>query len=152
FSAAATSAGLLASCAGPGRPGARAARRRTVSPNEKLNIALIGGGGRGFDNASELTSENIVAICDVDRARAAKGFQKFPTAVHYDDFRVMLEKEKNIDAVVVSTPDHTHAIAAVTAMRLGKHVYCEKPLARTIFETRWMRRVAREERVATQMG
>jgi len=99
-----------------------------------------------------LKSENIVALCDVDWERAAKTFERFPNAVSYRDFRVMLEKEKGIDAVVVATPDHTHAVATMAALKFGKHVYCEKPLTRTVVEARAVAKAAREAKVATQMG
>jgi predicted dehydrogenase len=123
-----------------------------VSPNEKLNIAGIGIGGQGAWDLDQVSSENIVALCDVDSDYAAKTFQKYPNAKRYKDFREMLDKEKGIDAVVVGTPDHTHAIVSVTAMKMGKHVYCEKPLTRTVFEARRVAQAAREAKVATQMG
>ena len=122
------------------------------SPNNKLNLAVIGAGGRGADDLDELKSENIVALCDVDWERAAKTFERFPKASRYRDFRIMLEKENGIDAVLVATPDHTHAIASITALKLGKHVYCEKPLTRTVAEARAVAKAAREANVATQMG
>jgi predicted dehydrogenase len=122
-------------------------------PSEKLNIAGIGVGGRGADDLSELESENIVALCDVDDARAAETYKRYPAARRYKDFRRMLDKEdKNIDAVMVATPDHTHAAASMAAIRRGKHVYCEKPLTHTIHESRQLARAAREAKVATQMG
>ncbi len=130
----------------------KTARPRAISPNEKLNIGMIGGGGKAVENLKGVSSENIVAICDVDQVRAAEGFKLAPQAKRYRDFRKMLESEKSLDAVVVTTPDHTHAVAAVTAMKLGKHVYCEKPLAHSIHEARIMRDVARQHKVATQMG
>ncbi len=122
------------------------------SPNEKLSIAGIGVGGRGADDINGVSDENIVALCDVDERNAARTFERFPTARKYHDFREMLEKEKHIDAVVVATPDHTHAPAAVMAMKLGKHVYCEKPLTHSIYEARLMRETAAKQKVATQMG
>jgi predicted dehydrogenase len=122
------------------------------SPNEKLNIAGIGVGGRGEGDVDGVSSENIVALCDVDESRAAGTFKKFPRAKRYQDFRVMLEKEKEVDAVVVGTPDHIHAPAAVMAMKLGKHVYCEKPLTHSVYEARVMRETAAKYKVATQMG
>ncbi len=122
------------------------------SPNEKLNIAGIGVGGRGEGDVDEVSSENIIALCDVDESRAAGTFKKFPKARRYQDFRVMLEKEKEFDAVVVGTPDHIHAPAAVMAMKLGKHVYCEKPLTHSVYEARVMRETAAKYKVATQMG
>ncbi len=122
------------------------------SPNEKLNIAGIGVGGQGAGDLQNVASENIVALCDVDWRHAAKTFERYPDARRYRDFRVMLEKEKGIDAVVIATPDHTHAVAALAAMQLGKHVYVEKPLAHSVDEVRRLTRTARETGVATQMG
>jgi predicted dehydrogenase len=121
--------------------------------NEKLNIAMIGAGGRGRGNLDGVLSENIVALCDVDERLAYSARQACPNAKFYKDFRKMLEQMRNqIDAVVVSTPDHTHAVAAAMAIRMGKHVYCEKPLTRTIWEARTLRDLARRYKVATQMG
>ncbi|KPK78153.1 MAG: hypothetical protein AMJ79_00550 [Phycisphaerae bacterium SM23_30] len=122
-------------------------------PSEKLNIAGVGVGGQGASDMRSLSGENIVALCDVDFSHAARTFKRYPEARQYKDFRVMLEKEeKNIDGVVVATPDHTHAIISITAMKMGKHVYCEKPLTHSVFEARRMAQVARENKVATQMG
>jgi predicted dehydrogenase len=121
-------------------------------PSEKLNIAGVGIGGQGGADLGEMTSENIVALCDVDFQYAARTFAKYPEAKRYKDFREMLDREKGIDAVVVGTPDHIHAVVSVAAMRHGKHVYCEKPLTRTVFEARRVAEVARETKVATQMG
>ncbi len=123
-----------------------------VSPSEKLNIAGIGVGGQGRWDLDNVSSENIVALCDVDWARAADTFKQYPKAKRYRDFRKMLEKETNIDAVVIATPDHTHAVATMMAIKMGKHVYCEKPLTRTVYEARAIAKAAREEGVATQMG
>ncbi|MBY0526448.1 MAG: Gfo/Idh/MocA family oxidoreductase [Gemmataceae bacterium] len=120
--------------------------------NEKLNIALIGCGGQGGSNLGGVSSENIVALCDVDEKRAAAAFTKYPNVKKYADFRKMLEDQKDIDAVVVSTPDHMHAPASVMAMKLGKHVYCEKPLTWSVHEARVMRETAAKMKVATQMG
>lgn len=126
---------------------------RHVPPSEKLNIAGIGVGGQGAGNLQNVSSENIVALCDVDRAHAAETFKRYPKASVYSDFRVMLEKEdKNIDAVVVATPDHTHAVATMMAIGMGKHVYCEKPLTYSMVEARRIAKAAREAGVATQMG
>jgi predicted dehydrogenase len=123
--------------------------------NNKLNIAGIGVGGQGrsdLDNFIGL-GENIVALCDVDTARAGDIFQKCSSAKTYKDFRRMFdEMHKGIDAVLVATPDHTHAVAAIAAMKHGKHVYCEKPLTRTVFEARLMRETASRHKVVTQMG
>ncbi len=124
-----------------------------MPPSEKLNIASIGAGGQAAGDVRACSSENIVALCDVDFDHAADLFKAFPKAARYKDYRVMLEKEdKNIDAVIVGTPDHTHAVAAMTAIRMGKHVYCEKPLCKTIHETRQLMEAARKAKVATQMG
>lgn len=125
----------------------------STSPNEKLNIALIGVGGQGRYSLNHLTSQNIVALCDVDDVRAGNAYEKFPKAKKYYDYRKMLdEMDRQIDAVVVSTPDHMHAHPAVTAMRMGKHLYCEKPMAHTVSETRLMTELAREKKLATQLG
>ena len=121
--------------------------------NEKLNVAGIGAGGKGHSGIAGCNSENIVALCDVDWNRAAGAFKDWPNAKRYYDFRKMFdEMGDQIDAVVVSTPDHTHAVAAFMAMKMGKHVYCEKPLTRSIHEARMMRDAARRHKVATQMG
>lgn len=127
-------------------------KRRKVSPNEKLNIAGIGVGGQGGNDIDNVKSENIVALCDVDDAYAAKVYGRYPQAKRYRDFRVMLEKQKDIDAVVVGTPDHLHAVVSMTAIKLGKHVYCEKPLTHSVHEARELAKAAREAKVATQMG
>jgi predicted dehydrogenase len=126
--------------------------RGFIAPSDKLNIAGIGVGGRGAEDIAEVASENIVALCDVDWSQAAETFKNFPQAKTYKDFRVMLEKEKGIDAVVVATPDHTHAVASMAAIHAGKHVYCEKPLTHTVYEARTLAKAAREAKVATQMG
>jgi hypothetical protein len=126
---------------------------RNVPPSEKLNIAGIGFGGRGDGDLHEVSSENIVALCDVDWKYGARTFQRYAKAAKYRDFRKMLEKEdKNIDAVVIATPDHTHAVATMMAIKMGKHVYCEKPLAHSIYEVRKMTEAARAAKVATQLG
>jgi len=126
---------------------------RRIAPSEKLNIAGIGVGGRGGDDLQGVESENIVALCDVDWQSAAGAFRRYPNARKYRDFREMLDKEGDgIDAVVVATPDHVHAVASMAAIKKGKHVYCEKPLTRTIHEVRALTLAAREAKVATQMG
>jgi hypothetical protein len=124
------------------------------SPNEKLNFAAIGSGGQGASNVRAASpTENIVALCDVDDRRAASTYKQFPNAPTYRDFRQMLDKEgKNIDAVIVATPDHMHATAAMWCMERGKHVYVQKPLVRTVWEARQMREAAAKYKVATQMG
>jgi len=126
---------------------------RNIPPSEKLNIAGIGIGGRGAGDLDEVGSENIVALCDVDKNYAGGVFKKYPNAKAYTDFRTMLEKEdKNIDAVIIATPDHTHAVITMMAIKMGKHVYCEKPLTHSIYEARMVTQAAREHKVATQMG
>ena len=127
-------------------------RNGAVAPSDKLNIAGIGVGGRGADDLREIESENIVALCDVDSRRAADTFKRYPKAKQYTDFRQMLDRQKDIDAVVVATPDHVHAFASMAAIQLGKHVYCEKPLTHTIWEARRLTEESRKARVATQMG
>jgi len=123
------------------------------SPNEKLNIAGIGVGGRGAADVNGAAIDNIIALCDVDEKRAAGTFNKFPNAKKYSDFRKMLdEMEKQIDAVVIGTPDHTHAPPAAMAMRMGKHCYCEKPLTHSVYETRVLTELANENNLATQLG
>ena len=121
-------------------------------PSDKLNIAGIGVGGMGGNNVRDCESENIYALCDVDRKHAAETFKKYPKAKKYTDYRKMLEKEKNIDAVIVATPDHTHAVIAMMAMRMGKHAFVQKPLTNTIYEARMLAETARKHKVATQMG
>ncbi len=128
---------------------------RIISPNEKLNIAAIGAGGRGnaILRGTVRDTENCVALCDVDWERAAGAFQQFPEARKYKDYREMLDKEaNNIDAVTIGTPDHMHAHQALAAMELGKHVYVEKPLTHNIFEARTLLEAARRYNVQTQMG
>ncbi|MGI8741272.1 MAG: Gfo/Idh/MocA family protein [Bryobacteraceae bacterium] len=123
------------------------------SPNEKLNIASIGAGGKAASDIVGCESENIVALCDPDSKRAEKMFQKYDKLPKYTDFRKMLDKEdKNIDAVIIAIPDFMHGIAATWAMERGKHVYCQKPLTRTIWEARALNEAAAKYKVATQMG
>jgi predicted dehydrogenase len=121
-------------------------------PSQKLNIAGIGVGGQGRSDLSNMESENIVALCDVDWSYASGTFKKYPNAKKYKDFRKMLDEQKDIDAVVVATPDHLHAFAAMCAIMHGKHVYCEKPLTHSVWEARQLAKAAREKKVATQMG
>ncbi|HYW79787.1 MAG TPA: Gfo/Idh/MocA family oxidoreductase [Thermoguttaceae bacterium] len=126
-----------------------------ATANEKLNIALVGIGGRGtwFVDTIPRTGQNVVAVCDVNDDRAAESLKKMAGVPRYYDYRKMLsEKDKEIDAVIVATPDHHHAPCGVRAMKMGKHLYCEKPLTNSINEARTMRRVAKETGVATQMG
>ncbi|MCX5644389.1 MAG: Gfo/Idh/MocA family oxidoreductase [Phycisphaerae bacterium] len=108
------------------------------SPNEKLNIAAIGVGGRGADDLNEVKNENIVALCDVSETNLAAAAKKFPQAKTYSDWRKCLD-QKDIDAVVCATTDHTHAFVNVWAMNRGKHVYCEKPIANSVQEARIVR-------------
>lgn len=125
----------------------------SCSPSGKINIAVIGVGGRGKANWSVCTDENIVALCDVDDNRAAEGFNTFPEAKRFKDFRKMFDQMANqIDAVLISTPDHTHFVAAMAAMQLGKHVYVEKPLAHNIWQLRTLKKAAGHYNVITQMG
>ena len=117
-----------------------------TSPNERLNIAGIGVGGMGAgDIRAVAEGNNIVALCDVDARRAGGTFEKFPDVKRYQDFRKMFDAmERSIDAVVVATPDHCHAVAAMAAIRRGKHVYCEKPLAHSVYEVRALMKAATE--------
>jgi len=126
---------------------------RKISPNEKVNVAGIGVGGKGSSDILSFLRENVVAVCDVDFAGAEETVYRLPKAKQYKDYRKMLdEMGKDIDALTIATPDHTHAPAAYMAMKLGKHVYVEKPLAHTVAEVRLLRRTAAEMGVATQMG
>ena len=136
-----------------GMAGLSAAKLRAASPNNKLNIAAIGVGGMGSGNIEKCSEENIVALCDVDLKRGGKTFGAHPKAKRFRDFRVMLDKmEKEIDAVIIATPDHTHAVATMEAMRRGKHVYTQKPLTHTIWEARQLTEASKRYGVATQMG
>ena len=127
--------------------------QETKSPHERLNLAGIGVANTGGHNLGELASQNFVALCDVDENFLNQAAQRFPNAKLYRDYRKMLEAEANrIDAVVVSTADHTHAPAASVALDLGKHVYCEKPLSHTVVEARALARLAKKNNLATQMG
>ena len=124
-----------------------------IPPSDKLNIASVGVGGQGANDVQSVSTENIVALCDVDEDRAAETFKAFPKVPKYKDFRVMFdEMEDDIDAVTVTTPDHNHAVIAMMAIKLGKHVYVQKPLTHTIAEARKLAEAAREEEVVTQMG
>jgi len=130
------------------------------APSDRLNIATVGYmHGMGASNAKACRAENMVALCDVDDGAAAmkeatrsRVLEIFPNAVRYKDYRLMLEKQKDIDAVIVATPDHAHAVVAMAAMQLGKHVYVQKPLTRTISEARALTEAARRYKVVTQMG
>ena len=126
---------------------------RYRSPNEKLNIACIGVGGRGAADLDAVKGENIVALCDVDDQRAAKSYEKFPKAKKYHDYRRLFDElHETIDAVVIATPDHMHAPIAMRAIKEGMHVYCEKPLTHDLYEARRLAEAAAEAKVATQMG
>jgi predicted dehydrogenase len=130
--------------------GCRAAQRR-VSANAKLNLGIIGVANQGHYDLTSVAGENIVALCDVDENFLAAAKQKFPAAKTYNDFRRLLD-QKDLDAVVVATPDHTHAVATAAALRSGRHVYCEKPLTRTISECRVVTELARRHKLITQIG
>src|SRR5436190_9659429 len=146
-SAAAASALTLGAYVNP------SAAQQSQSPNERLRIAGVGTTHRAGADLNELSSQEIVALADVDDNNMAKGSARYPDARKYRDFRVMLEKEAgNIDAVMVGTADHTHAPAAAVALRMGKHVYCEKPLTHTVFEARTLANLAKEKKSVTQMG
>jgi predicted dehydrogenase len=129
--------------------GARAARR--LSANEKLNLGVVGVARRGGANLQGVADENIVALCDVDATLLGAAAAKHPQAGTYSDFRRLLDRN-DLDAIVCSTPDHTHAVVATMALRSGRHVYCEKPLTRTVSECRIVREAARHAKLATQMG
>ena len=151
----------LASNHGRGEPNAEASARKahahrargTYKANEKLNVAGVGVGNKGSGDIAQCRRENVVALCDIDFEYAAGTLKQYPKARKYHDYRVMFdEMHKNIDAITCSTPDHMHASISVHAMRLGKHVYCQKPLAHDVYEARLMAQVAKEHNVATQMG
>ena len=122
------------------------------APSEKLNIAGIGVGGMGGHNLKQCAGENIVALCDVDQNYSANTIKQYPQAKVYRDFREMLDQQKDIEAVIVATPDHTHAMIALAAIRAGKHVYVQKPMTHSVYEARVLTEAAREHKVATQMG
>jgi predicted dehydrogenase len=126
-----------------------------LSPNERINFAGIGVGSQGGGDVDMVVAAggNLVALCDVDHKYAAKKFAQYPAAKPFKDYRVMLDKMgKDIDAVVIGTPDHTHAVIAMEAMKRGKHVYCEKPLAHTVHEVRSLMAAAKKYKVVTQLG
>jgi predicted dehydrogenase len=125
---------------------------RAASPNEKLNLAIIGCGGRGAGNLGEVSSENIVALCDVNERQLDAAAKRFPQARKFTDFRKLYEGARDFDAVVVSCAEHTHAFATLPALQLGKHVYCEKPLTHSVWEARIITEAAKKAKVATQMG
>jgi predicted dehydrogenase len=148
---------FLQTTAAAGAMGTTLLGRRTAaqstSPNEKLNLAIVGVANKGWHNVEQLTSENIAVLCDVDENYLNRAARVYPKAHRYRDFRKMLdEQHASIDAVVVSTADHTHAPATAAALSLGKAVYCEKPLTHTVHEARTVAQLAARHRVATQMG
>lgn len=127
--------------------------RAGASANSRVNVAAIGVGGRAAANWGSCQSENIVALCDIDDRSAARGFRENPRARRFKDFRVMLdEMDREIDAVIVSTPDHTHFVAALSAMERGKHIYVEKPLVHNVWEARTLKKAAHHYGVISQMG
>ena len=123
-----------------------------TAPSDKLNLAYVAVGGRGARHVQQTRSENMIAFCDVSDETAAGTYKQFPKVPRYKDFRTMLEKEKDIEAVMIATPDHTHATVAMAAMRLDKHVYVEKPLTHNIYEARMLTQTAAERKLVTQMG
>ncbi len=125
---------------------------RGQNVNDKLNIAIIAAGGRGGANLQGVSSENIVALCDVNEKNLDKAAEKYPKARKAVDFRTLFDRPQDFDAVVVSTCEHTHALATMMALKHKKHVYCEKPLTHDVWEARQIRLAAAEAKVATQMG
>ncbi len=123
-----------------------------IAPSDKLNIAGIGIGGKGAVNLRNMVGQNIVALCDVDWDYAAKVFETYPKAKKWKDYRKMLDEQKDIDACMIATPDHTHALPALQAMQAGKHVYVQKPLTHSVWESRQLTLAAKKYKVATQMG
>ena len=122
------------------------------APSDKLNIAGIGIGGKGHGDIRSVPTENLVALCDVDDHQVARSAKEFPKARTWADYRKMLEQQKDIDAVMIATPDHSHAVIAMAAIKLGKHVFCQKPLAHSVHECRMLGQAAKEAKVATQLG
>src|SRR6185503_4053344 len=138
--------------AGAALVGCQTARPRKLSANDKLNIAVIGVAGRGGENLKEVAAlENIVALCDVDSTRLGEAAKKFPSAKTYDDFRRLID-QRDIDAILVATPDHTHAVATAAVLRSGRPVYCEKPLTHTVSEARIITDLAKKTKLVTQIG
>ena len=129
-------------------------RAGRLAPSDKLNVACIGVGGQGWSDVRGMSGENIYAMCDVDDRSADRAYKAFPNAKRYKDYREMIDKEsKNIDAVTITVPDHSHAAAAMLALHAGKHVYVQKPLARTVHEVRaLMAEAAKRPKQSTQMG
>ncbi|MFO1501210.1 MAG: Gfo/Idh/MocA family oxidoreductase [Verrucomicrobiota bacterium] len=144
---------LRYSAAGVGVALAAPAILSAQSPNSKLNIAVVGAGGKGSSDTDHCAGENIYALCDVDQNTLDARKKKYPDAQTFRDYRKMFDEiGKNIDAVIVATPDHHHALASVMAMKMGKAVYCQKPLVQTVQEARVMRQLSKEKKLATQMG
>ncbi len=130
------------------------AQKKPKSPNSKLNIACVGAGGQGASDIQQVSHENIIALCDVDERRAANTFNQYSDVRKFQDFREMLDKmHKEIDAVVVSIPDHNHAVVTSLALHMDKHVYCQKPLTHNVSEARYITELAKKKpKLATQMG
>jgi predicted dehydrogenase len=143
--AVAAAGAALSGCASPGP------RRRTLSANDKLNVGIIGVSGQGGYSIENLKSENIIALCDVDADRLAGVAKSFPSAKTYRDFRKLID-QPDLDAIVVATPDHTHAVATAAVLRSGRDVYCEKPLTHTVSEARAIAELARKCKAVTQIG
>lgn len=152
FSSLPTRRRFLQTAAAAGAVFAAPAILRGQNRNEKLNIAIIGSGGRGGANLQSVAGENIVALCDVNEANLNRAGEQHPGAKRFTDFRKLYDEIKNFDAVVVSTCEHTHAFATLPALQMGKHVYCEKPLTQNVWEARVIREAAAKAKVATQMG
>jgi len=147
----ATAGFFISGCASRYASGPTPTTERRLSPNDKLNIAMVGTANQAGWNLSQVSSQNIVGLCDVDEKLLAAAAEKFPQAKKYSDFRRMLD-QNDIDAVVIGAPDHIHAVATVAALRSGRHVYCEKPLTHTISECRIVEETARKHKRVTQMG
>jgi predicted dehydrogenase len=130
-------------------PAAVIGLRAATSPNEKLNLAGIGIGGQGASDLSQMESEAIVALCDVDKNHAGHTFKRYAKAKQFTDYRKMLDEMKEIDAIVIATPDHHHAFAAMEGIKHGKHVYCEKPLTHSVWEARTLAKAARDAKIKT---
>ncbi|HEY2952527.1 MAG TPA: Gfo/Idh/MocA family oxidoreductase [Verrucomicrobiae bacterium] len=137
--------------AGLGLIGTSTAQQRKLSPNDKLNIGVIGVAGQGKFSIDNLSTQDIVALCDIDDKNLAAASLRFPAAKTHNDFRRLVD-QRDLDAIVVAIPDHTHAVATVAALKSGRHVYCEKPLTRTVSECRIVRELARKQKLVTQMG
>ncbi|HTD66309.1 MAG TPA: Gfo/Idh/MocA family oxidoreductase, partial [Candidatus Limnocylindria bacterium] len=142
---------LGAAAAGCALTGCQTSRPRKISANEKLNIGFIGVAGQAGYSISNLKDQNIVALCDVDSDNLGKVAAQFPAAQTHRDFRQLID-QKGIDAIVIATPDHTHAVATAAALRSGRHVYCEKPLTHTVSEGRAITELARKTGLVTQIG